>query len=393
MSQKNNNNNNPKNIYNNKNNINDDFNINSNNSNILNNKSDNNPYFNNGMRYMRYLLLALGIYLSFRFLLPLILPLVLAVFLVIPTATVIRRISKRFHVGKGLLTGGLLILIVFVLLMFVAMVIFWVLGNLSAVLKNSSEIGTQFCTFLCDGCGMLESKLGMNPGSISKMVTGESGAILERIKAVLLSTAMSGSVKSVKGIVNLVITFLITALAAVLLAKDYEEIMELVERWKDFPRVRQLIQKVGRMLLVYMKAQGIIYLVIAGICTSGYYIMGLSHPIQTGLITAFMDILPFIGTGIIIVPLAIWQILNKEYWKVLICIILYLLTVFARQLLEPRLIGKKTGIFPVFVLISIFAGMKLYGIGGVILGPLSFLLYIEITKMFFAGENHIDKAE
>ncbi len=333
-------------------------------------------------KYLVYVITAASIWFSFKYLLPLVLPLVLAALVVIPSASVIHKISQKLHIGKGILTGGLLILIVFIFLMLVWMMMVWMLGNVSTVFQNGSEIWNQVSDIVCNGCGMIEEHTGMQRGMLTTMVKERGTVILADLQNTLIPKVMMSSVKSVQWIINVVVTLLITSLAAVLLAKDYETIKRSLSQSQDMSVAADIFHKIGSMLVGYIKAQGIIFSTIACICLLGYCLLKIQHPFQTALITAFLDALPFIGTGIILGFLAVWYLLNAEYWKVLICAGIYLLCVITRELLEPRLIGRNTGIFPIVILISIYTGVKLYGLGGVILGPLSFLLYREIVAAY-----------
>ncbi|MDE6742413.1 MAG: AI-2E family transporter [Lachnospiraceae bacterium] len=335
-----------------------------------------------GKKYLVYIITAAAIWFSFKYLLPLILPLVLAALVVIPSASVIHKINHKLHIGKGILTGGLLILIVFLLLLLIWMVIVWLLGNISVIFQNGNTIWGQLTDIVCDGCEIIEEHTGMQRGAVTSLVKERGTVMIADLQNTLIPKVMMSSVKSVRWIVNVIVTLLITSLAAVLLAKDYEAIKQALYKTRELSVVINIFHKIGSMLVGYVKAQGIIYLTIAGICLLGYFLLRLQHPFQTAMITAFLDVLPFIGTGIILGPMVVWYLLNAEYWKALICAGIYLLCVVTRQLLEPRLIGRNTGIFPIIILISIYTGVKLYGLGGVILGPLSFLLYKEIVATY-----------
>lgn len=341
-----------------------------------------NSHKNNGKKYLIYVITAAAIWFSFKYLLPLILPLVLAALVVIPSASMIHKMNQKLHIGKGILTGGMLILIVFFLLMLIWMVIVWLLGNASVLFQNGSAIWGQLTDIVCDGCEIIEEHTGMQRGSFTTMVRERGSVMLSDLQSSLIPKVMMSSVKSVRWIINIVVTLLITSLAAVLLAKDYETIKHALYRIPDMSVAIDIFHKIGNMLMGYVKAQGIIYLAIGGICLSGYFLLRLQHPFQTAVITAFLDTLPFIGTGIILGPMAVWYLINAEYWKALICAGIYFLCVVTRELLEPRLIGKNTGIYPIIILISIYTGIKLYGLGGVILGPLSFLLYKEVIDTY-----------
>ena len=93
-----------------------------------------------------------------------------------------------------------------------------------------------------------------------------------------------------------------------------------------------------------------------------------------------MDMLPFIGTGMVLMPLAFWQILNGYYAKAVICVILYVVCAVTREFLEPKLIGEKMGVFPAAIRFAVYAGVKLFGVSGIIKGPLALITVYEILR-------------
>ena len=103
-----------------------------------------------------------------------------------------------------------------------------------------------------------------------------------------------------------------------------------------------------------------------------------------GLLAGFLDALPFIGTGIVLVPLTIWLFIKGQIWQAFVCLLLYGVCALIRELLEPKLIGKKVGIYPIVLFASVFIGMQLFGVGGIIKGPLSVVIIYELRKVLLA---------
>lgn len=101
--------------------------------------------------------------------------------------------------------------------------------------------------------------------------------------------------------------------------------------------------------------------------------------------------LPFIGTGIVLVPLSVWQLLSGQYGRMAVCLALYGACILVRELLEPRLIGKKMGISPIYILFAVYAGVKLFGVGGIVKGPLALIVVCEILKKKEKSEQKIDE--
>ena len=181
------------------------------------------------------------------------------------------------------------------------------------------------------------------------------------------------------------------------MAKDFDELMIRVRRIGALDTFMDVVGKILRTTGLYVKAQLILMLMIVLVCSTGFYFIGISSPIFLGVLTGILDALPFIGTAIMLVPLSVLFFWEGEIAKGIVCLVLYLICIMVRELLEPRLVGKGLGIFPVVLLISIYAGMKLFGLSGIIKGPLAVVLYKNIWKMLcgevdFREKRHYNEA-
>ena len=87
-----------------------------------------------------------------------------------------------------------------------------------------------------------------------------------------------------------------------------------------------------------------------------------------------MDALPFIGTSIVLLPLALWELFSGACLKAFFCLLAYGVSALFRELAEPKLIGKRVGVYPFIILISVYAGMKLFGLWGIIKGPVGLVM-------------------
>ena len=181
------------------------------------------------------------------------------------------------------------------------------------------------------------------------------------------------------------------------MAKYFDGLMIKVRKIGALDAFMDVVGKILRTAGLYLKAQLILILIIVVVCSVGFYFIGISSPILLGVLTGIMDALPFIGTAIVLIPSSLLFFLEGEIGKGVVCLILYLICVIIRELLEPRLVGKGLGVFPVVLLISLYAGMKLFGVSGIIKGPLAVVLYKNIWKMLcgevdFMRKKHYNEA-
>lgn len=157
----------------------------------------------------------------------------------------------------------------------------------------------------------------------------------------------------------------------------------------------EVICGIVRYIATFVKAQGIIMSAIALTAAITLGIAGIKHGVLWGILAGILDALPFIGTGVVLVPLGIWQLLEGSFGRALICGALYVVCIFLREILEPRLIGRKIGVSPIAVLVSLYAGIRLFGVWGIIKGPLGFVLiyetYHSLSKMSDRQKNGEDR--
>ena len=147
-------------------------------------------------------------------------------------------------------------------------------------------------------------------------------------------------------------------------------------------------KKLGGMIKTYLKTQTIILLCISLTATIGLYLSGSKEGWFYGLFAGFMDFLPFIGTGIVLIPLGVMSFLRGNIGSGVIVLLTYFACVLIREFLEPRLLGNGLKFSPVAILISVYAGIIYYGIGGFILGPVTLLILVELGREIFMPKTH-----
>lgn len=156
-------------------------------------------------------------------------------------------------------------------------------------------------------------------------------------------------------------------------------IWALVPR-KHVKKIRDTAKDIGGALFAYLRAYATLGSVTFLILSTGLSIVGASNPLATALIIAFIDALPVLGCGSVLIPWSIWCFLSGELGRG-IGILIVLGTVYVvRQLLEPRIIGKMTGVHPFVALSCVFIGLKLGGIGGMIIAPIILSCVVQMIR-------------
>lgn len=332
-------------------------------------------------KYVLFIATVLGVYFFVRYFLPLVYPFLIACFIVAPLHPHLEKIEKRTRIGKGFLTTGILLLIGCIVLLAVWGAASWCIGHISEMIAGMDAFEGQVSCFISDCCSFLETHLGCDADAVEMVILERVDIFIDNLQVNIMPRLMEESVYYVKGIVSIGAFIAITFIATILLAKDYDEIIGTIKRLSGAEAILRIAGSIGNMVLTFLRAQAIIMLSISITAVLGLAAARIEGAVELGILAGLLDALPFIGTGLVLLPTAFWQLVQGNLVKAFICILVYVACALLREFLEPRLIGKRMGILPVAILASVYVGVKLYGLGGIILGPLSLLLMKEILTM------------
>jgi sporulation integral membrane protein YtvI len=167
---------------------------------------------------------------------------------------------------------------------------------------------------------------------------------------------------------------IITVVSGVYFCLDGEEIGERLAAMLPSglqARLPRWKKSVGDLLRHYLRAYLLLLLMTLGGLLLGFAIIGVPYPLLWATLTALVDLLPVLGVGAVLVPWAILLFLQKKVAMGAGLLILYGVMLILRQIIEPRLLGKSLGVHPLLALFAGFAGLKLFGVAGMILGPMA----------------------
>ncbi|WMC91191.1 AI-2E family transporter [Kineothrix sp. MB12-C1] len=333
------------------------------------------------LKTKEYLILAaviLGVYIGFKYLSPLITPFLFAFAFVKILHPFLERVQRSFRIKKGFLTAGILLILFITMglvLWGIAMVIFHKVGG---ILGNVDLFEEKFYVFISGCCDGIGKRFGLDGDGIEIYIVERVNIFINNFQVQVVPKMMDQSLGYVKNAASVVGFFGIMIIAAILLAKDYSMVMNKLRDHEELQGVLEIGKKVFCHVAVFIKTQLIILGIISLLCTVTLLCAGIEGGIFLGMFTGFMDMLPFIGTGMVLMPLAFWQILNGYYAKAVVCVILYVACVIIREFLEPKLVGEQVGILPVCILFAVYTGVKVFGIFGIIKGPLALITIYEV---------------
>lgn len=339
-------------------------------------------------KYSTAVIVILVVYLAMKYVSPIASPFLLALLLSGLLNPLASALHKKIKIKKSILAG---------IILFIAAIIFivaiWLL--LSALFTGGGKLACQMPDYqeelsmlLCNCCDLIEQHFGIDGVQIEEFVLEQVNILIENLEVNILPAVMGKSMDYAKNIAGFVSFLVVMIIAALLIVKDYDRLIQKLKEEQDFRAVREIGEKIILYIKTFIRAQLIILCIISALCAVVLTLSGMKGGIFYGVVTGIMDMLPFIGTGIMLIPLALYQLISGRYILAFLYFFLYAVCALIREFLEPKLIGDRVGLWPVGILFAVFAGLHLFGIWGIIKGPLSLVIICETCKYLWDLQAH-----
>ncbi|MBO4897493.1 MAG: sporulation integral membrane protein YtvI [Clostridia bacterium] len=192
----------------------------------------------------------------------------------------------------------------------------------------------------------------------------------------------------VKSLPRIIIFIVALFLGTYFISSDKEPINETIKKIvpkRLHPHIRTVKNGMAHAMLAYIRAQLILMCVTFTELLIGFLIRGgniANYALLLALVISIIDALPILGTGTVLIPWGVGAIISGDTNLGLYLLALYLICLFVRQMLEPRVLSVQIGLHPLVTLMTMYAGLKITGFLGMILGP---VIAVIIKNLYDGG--------
>ncbi len=221
---------------------------------------------------------------------------------------------------------------------------------------------------------------------------GESiSASLSAIASSLSGWALGLVTGAAGSVPEMLVKFFITIIASFFFVSDYYTITSFLTR-QFSQKTRDLIFKIERkcfgVLRSFARAYGILLSLTFLEMFIGLSLLRVDYALLIALVTALVDILPVLGTGTVLIPWAIGSLILGNFPLGIGLLVLYGIITVVRQMLEPHVVGKQIGLYPLVTLLCMFVGTYLFGFWGLFGMPILVTLLVQLNA---DGDIHLFK--
>ena len=332
-----------------------------------------------------FALIALLIWIVFKYLLGLLFPFVIGFFIAALLNPVSRYLSKRLSLARKFVSFVLVLLFYAVagtLFISVCIKLFVWLGKLfaslpdfyaqtlspvlSGIFERISDIVSRFDNSVLSEYGALFSDVQISLGSAISALSAKAVGFISGIAAHLPM---------------LMLEILLTVISTFFFAADYDYLTRFLLSLLPTgmcERMRNVKSCLFAVLTKYLRSYFLIFIVTFAELFLGLTLAGVSSPAGSALIISLLDILPVLGIGIVLIPWGLIRIALGEMRLGVMLFLLYGVMTVVRNVIEPKIVGKEVGLHPTLTLISMFVGVRLFGVLGLFGLPITLSVAKEI---------------
>lgn len=347
------------------------------------------------INFIYYAIVACIIYFGCKYALRWLFPFIIA-FIIVAIIQSIAKPIKRILNCKNEKIAIAVLLMIYGLIGFGLAISFIKIGIiLSELLKNLPMlISTYVEPTVTTLFNQIElAVVNLDPSLISMLTTFENNFmdIVMSIATTLSKNSLPLISSFATSIPTFFISLLITIISSFFIAIDYNSINEFILAQcndtvkgylydiKDYTT-----NTLFKIIFAYAKIMTITFVELS----LGLLILGIKSPFLIAFLIAVFDILPVLGTGGIMIPWILYLLINAQVSLAIGLAILYIVITIIRNIIEPKIVGSQIGAHPLLMLIGIYAGVKIFGMFGIIAFPITLII---IKNLNDSGKIHLYK--
>jgi predicted PurR-regulated permease PerM len=194
-------------------------------------------------------------------------------------------------------------------------------------------------------------------------------------------------------IVSFVFQFCLLIIVIFFLLKEIDLLIDFLTRISPLSDVqnRLLVSKFVELAGVILVGNGLSGLFQGTVGGIFFAVLGFKAPVLWGAVMGILAFLPIFGVGLVLIPTALILFINGSVGAAVVTLVFYgLLTFLVEYLAKPKFIGDIAQMHTLLVLLAILGGMSLFGILGIIYGPLIVTAFLSLADMYQQERQQVD---
>ena len=329
------------------------------------------------------------VYLFIKYLFAYVAPFALGFLVSLPLNKAAGFFERKAKIPRGLSALFLIVVCILLIAVLGTSVAARVGREAESFSNNLPQYAEDARRMLAEAQAGLDSLLDLVPAELQEPYDKVISDLFSSATSLIGSGVRAGSVGLVVRLPNIFMTIILTILSTFFFIKDKKLIAASVG--SKMPKWLTMNLDIIRKGLFgalggYVKAQAIIMSVTASIAVIGLAILRSPYALVMGLLISFIDAVPVFGSGFILWPWIAISLIMGDFPLAIGLAVIYGCIFVSRQFLEPKVLGQQIGLHPLLTLMSMYAGVRVFGVLGFLVGPVIVLVVKAIMKSDISEE-------
>jgi predicted PurR-regulated permease PerM len=238
----------------------------------------------------------------------------------------------------------------------------------------TDETGIRTGTPLRQAYQWLGDRVGLDGAAIGAWFTPDTNELTRELTGHTLAAAQD--------VAGAVASFVFVVFAMFLLFRDGDRIVARIPELFPFERTRTEALLARARDVVYGSVYGVVVIAVVqgALCGGMFWILGIPSAALWGMVTVVTSVLPVVGAAGVWVPGVVYLAATGQ-WTPAIILAVFGTAVISTvdNFLRPRLVGGRVGLSELLMFFSLLGGLQVFGVLGIVLGPVFFALAAAIV--------------
>ncbi len=308
------------------------------------------------------------LFFAIKYMLPILLPFIFAVIVATTLRKPIKHFSKSLKVKESVLSFFSVSLVLVIGLALISLLIYSLYAWLSDILKQLPDLLPS----LTDATKKLTNLISVLGDSIHPSIKDSINNIPSQLISSLTNWITDILSSIATGLPSVFLAVFVTILSAYIITRDYTKLGTFAKTVIPNNQIKKIIRiKEITLSKTFGLIRGNILLTLITFIQIliGLTLLRCKHVVALSAVISFIDLLPILGTGTILIPWSIYSLITGNIAFGVGIISIFLITTVVKNILSPKILGNQIKLDSLCVLASMYIGYKLTGVSGLIFAP------------------------
>ena len=343
-------------------------------------------YISYFIEFLILIIFIIGTVLIFPKVINIFLPFIISFIIAAIVNPIIIFLENKIKIKKGFIPIIIICLVLFIIFFLLYLLISQlinILGSfvseLPVLIKSATTLITNITDYIMNVDGFEYIDKFINTNEVSSFAIGK----VTELATFISNKSVEFTSNSINYIIPVFMCIIFTILSSFFIIKDKELIIKNVKNIvgeQRYEKIKKILKDTFSIMITYLKVQLIISFMIFCIVAIYLLIIGINNWLIIALAIAILDLLPILGAGTALIPWTIIEAMLRNYKMAILLAILYLITLFSRQFIQPKVLSVSYGVNAFLSLVIMYTGYVLFGFTGLIFSVPVYMIFDNLYK-------------